>query len=1138
MDSFSKESAPRRRRARRGHGGHAGLDIVPIMLLLLMIIAPSVQAVFINFANCLDDSIIQSNPQRLQFVPMFFYAKYDPSDGPFPLNITVYGNVAGSTTKQAYPAPDDPGWANPNVTLGKIINATSTWITTLVLNLDMLSFTPASSTTGFCATLTQGTCPLGPVFNVNMSNPAELRAFHINQNLQSSYRFSSIASLLRVKSTDENSLVACISATITPDLGSTFRGLLSMIPLFILVLVGFATVFAAVQSPWGTADPFRWTSNYGRDEDLLRLVTPGFADCLQYIQFIVLTGALSLNYPGYYQPAVSQAGWSVLMFNHSFVSKGGGINPVVDGIYAVNTTYGLDGLSQLVGMAGVQDVWPGMAVWLLIILGSVTILTQLAFFFRWIYRVVARVSEEDHRAKNLPFTIGNVVRIVFNYLLLPIISLSMFQLVVAGKSPAVSNALAVVLILALIAFSIWLIRLIATTRPKSYLFDDLPTVLLYGPLYNTYCDDAAAFALVSILITFLRGVAIGAVQPSGIAQLVLLAICEVVFSLTLSAFRPFPSTTSMNFYHFCFSIVRFVVVLLSVTFVPSLGVSEQAKGWIGYIILIIHAIVLVFGFFLNSLRTIIEVVARLAGAGGNGTSATRGGLSKVFGMRQLSRRVARADPTARQSMNSEAAMLANVEDRSTQYDEQRPRSLSGSSAMLLNRAGASDGRTSGAFDNGSAHGGSHSRTNSSGLYTPTTPATSTAFSQGAVYQAITSGSHKSGSVVAFKQSQSEPDDPYFRPPRPRRMTLEARSSTDITRAKSGPLLDPEGDGMEIRSGTPVPAYLGTAREEPEIDEPRGPTARKDYAVREVDFYYRVRGPALSHMGTRKLKTGPADPTSPVSSATGWFRRLLGGKTKETGKGFEVVRSTRAPPPGLFPSTGGEHFHEPYRDDPDGQVSDDAGNSPATGGHSRQLSGTMPPYQDSDGDDNLHAGRTGHATMLPPIDSGGDIELPSRLGSRSGSHEPVATPTPPPIPRKSSRRQSSVSSQDDVLHRSLVLPGPPPVDAAGSYQTPFPDSPGPTLLQPSDAHTGRLPFSHRPSSGKDRAGSTGSTASSFQHGSSVDHTSDTLTIHDRTSSVGYVAQHRAGANIRQTSPSDVPLTGSTAELVEAAPSDSD
>lgn len=494
-------------------------------------------------------------------------------------------------------------------------------------------------------------------------------------------------------------------------------------------------------------------------------------------------------------------------------------------------------------------------------------------------------------------------------------------------------------------------------------------------------------------------------------------------------------------------------------------------------------------------------------------------------MRQLSRRVARADPTARQSMNSEAAMLANVEDRSTQYDELRPRSLSGSSAMLLNRAGASDGRTSGAFDNSSAHGGSHSRTNSSGLYTPTTPATSTAFSQGAAYQAMTPSTHKSGPIMP-----GEPNDPYYRPPRPRRMTLEARSSTDITRAKSGPMVDPEGDGMEIRSGTPVPAYLGTARDEPPdvVDEPRGPTTRKDYTVREVDFYYRVRGPALSHMGTRKLKTGPADPTSPVSSATGWFRRLLGGKTKETGKGFEVVRSSRAPPPGLLPSsTQGDRFHEPYRDDPDAQGSDDAG---TTGSHSRQPSGIMPPYQDSDGDDNLHEGRMGLAT-LPPIDSGGDIELPSRLGSQTHSRERAAAPSPPPIPRKSSRRQASVSSQDEVLHRPLVLPGSPTLD-----ETPFPDGPGPTFLQPSDAHTGRLPFSTRPSGGKDRAGSTGSTASSYQHAPSEDQNNyPSDAIHDRASSVGYVPHHRAGANIRQASPSDIKLTGSTAELVH---SDSD
>lgn len=397
-------------------------------------------------------------------------------------------------------------------------------------------------------------------------------------------------------------------------------------------MVGFATIFAAVFSPWGTTDLFRWTSNYGRDEDLLRLVTPGFADCLQYIQFIILTGSLSLNYPGFYQPAVSQAAWSILMFNESLVSHGNGSQSLEDGVYTVNATYGLDRTSKYVGITDVQDIWAGMMVWLLVIVGGVVGLVQLGFAIRWIYHSVCNVPAEDLRSKNFPFTTGNVIRIVFNYLLLPIVSLSMFQLVVAASSPVYVVAMAVLLLVVLIGFAAWLLLLIAGSRPRSYLFDDLPTVLLYGPLYNTFCDNAAPFAVVSVFLTFVRGVAIGAVQPSGIAQIVLLAICEVALVLTLLAFHPFDYPTSMNAYHLVFSIIRCLALLLSVAFVPSLGVPKATRGWIGYIILLLHAMVLVFGFFLNAIQTIIEVAARLAGAGGEGGAgggAARGGLVKV-----------------------------------------------------------------------------------------------------------------------------------------------------------------------------------------------------------------------------------------------------------------------------------------------------------------------------------------------------------------------------------------------------------------------------------------------------------------------------------------------------------------------------
>ena len=458
-------------------------------------------------------------------------------------------------------------------------------------------------------------------------------AFSVAHDLYSPYSFTTITSNLQVKTGDaSDALLACISASITPDLGRTLSNVLTYLTALVLLIVGIATASAAILSPWGTLDVFRWTSNYGRDADLLRLITPGFGDCLQYIQFIVFSGSLSLNYPGFYQPVVSHASWSILMFNESFVSHGNGTQSLIDGVYAVNGSYGLDRMSQLVGMTADKDIWAGMMIWLLVIIAVLVALVQIGFVCRWAYRHISNTHQEDLRAKNMPFTIGNAIRIIFNYFLLPLVALSMFQLVVASHSPASTVGLAALTLIAVIGFAGWLFWIVGSTRPRSYLFDDLPTVLLYGPLYNTYSDHAATFALVPLMMTFLRGIAIGAVQPSGIAQLVLLSICEVILILTLNAFRPFHSPTSMNATHTIFAAVRLVTVMLSVAFVPELSVGDASRGWIGYVILLLHAITLFVGFFLHSLQTIIEVFARLAGAGGEegvGGGVARGGLVKV-----------------------------------------------------------------------------------------------------------------------------------------------------------------------------------------------------------------------------------------------------------------------------------------------------------------------------------------------------------------------------------------------------------------------------------------------------------------------------------------------------------------------------
>lgn len=433
-------------------------------------------------------------------------------------------------------------------------------------------------------------------------------------------------------------------------------------------------------------------------------------------------------------------------------------------------------------------------------------------------------------------------------------------------------------------------------------------------------------------------------------------------------------------------------------------------------------------------------------------------------------------------------MLAQTDDRvSSQFDGSRPRSLSGNSPFVLNRTAASEGK--GFVESGSAYG-THSRANSGG--TPTTMG-------GATFQSAqqTPGSNSPRSVTTF----SHPHDPYYRPPRPRRRTMDTLASshrrrTSLAHATRAGNSDDEGDiadGPMPGGGTPTPAYIPAPKDELDYDDPR--QARKDYAVREVDFYYRVRGPPLSQSGTRKLKTGPADPTGPVSSATGWFRNVFRGKTRDKAKGFEVVRSARAPPPGLFPE--GEDYSEPYRDEPDG--------------HTRRLSEPDAPYHDSEED------RHSEPPVLPPVDSVGGVELPSRMESRS-SRGP-----PPSIPRRSSKRRSSQGSADGSPNSLGAVK-----EAVSGNSRDVQHGPASHSVQFHPSGSARLPFSGNSSPSRERRQSITSTTAS---NASSHHTKDLNIRADRPSSMGYVAQYRARDSIHQASPDAPSFTESAAELVD-------
>lgn len=142
-----------------------------IALLCLVTFASPAAAVLLEFENCLSKTILESHPLQLQFVPTNVSVKFNLTNPLHPLAITVYGNVSGTVSRTAnYPAPDSSDWTNPNWTDGKIqdVSSTNNMYSTLITDLNVLSFTPFHNLSRFRDSLTQGTLPLGPVFNYNL----------------------------------------------------------------------------------------------------------------------------------------------------------------------------------------------------------------------------------------------------------------------------------------------------------------------------------------------------------------------------------------------------------------------------------------------------------------------------------------------------------------------------------------------------------------------------------------------------------------------------------------------------------------------------------------------------------------------------------------------------------------------------------------------------------------------------------------------------------------------------------------------------------------------------------------------------------------------------------------------------------
>ena len=174
--------------------GNASFMFTTVFLLFLLLLLTSpTDAVRLKFNNCLQSSILHSQPQALQFVPLDVDVAFDTNNHSYPLNVTVYGNVTGTADRRSsYPSPDSPGWSDPKNTVGKIVDLSlpNNRYSTLFNSIDMLSFTAYNHRYRLCNQVTHGSCPLGPVFYTErfiFPLPVYLQMMCVNEMIQKRY---------------------------------------------------------------------------------------------------------------------------------------------------------------------------------------------------------------------------------------------------------------------------------------------------------------------------------------------------------------------------------------------------------------------------------------------------------------------------------------------------------------------------------------------------------------------------------------------------------------------------------------------------------------------------------------------------------------------------------------------------------------------------------------------------------------------------------------------------------------------------------------------------------------------------------------------------------------------------------------
>ncbi|KAH7185111.1 uncharacterized protein B0J16DRAFT_398785 [Fusarium flagelliforme] len=407
--------------------------------------------------------------------------------------------------------------------------------------------------------------------------------FTITTSFNRSTLLDTYKTTFELKNSD-NTTLSCVHAVLTPAVPKAIRLLGLWLPIITFT-------FACLAACW----PVRQrTRTITKNSLVARAI-----DVLAYIQFVFFSGALSLRYPGFFQPLVGLCGWSTLMLPTGVVERGSPYarSGVEDGIYEHNGTItgapGLELLTQMTGSPTKSRSWMNTFV-----------LSLIVFLFLYISSYIT------HRLKHGETSPGSgfanlrsqfktqywaVVRLFLSCFMLPLSAWATYQFVDGSIYSYENSAMALIVLILLSAGFYW--SWSQDPEMASLVIQGPGSVGRNGNKGHKYC------ALIVFFLMMLRGCILGGLQTYNSAQVGLLLACEtlhlmsMVYWAGISHFISLPGILSMT---------RIALFSLHIGFLP--GVTDHSgRMLVAYIILCGHLAVLVCVFSIPTAFDLIKL---------------------------------------------------------------------------------------------------------------------------------------------------------------------------------------------------------------------------------------------------------------------------------------------------------------------------------------------------------------------------------------------------------------------------------------------------------------------------------------------------------------------------------------------------